>query len=180
MSRSSSSRGCASCGGGSYTRSPSPPTSRAGCGCGCGGSCGGSCGGGSCGCGGGKAMVATRAQPIAQTRTYDAARCPTFAMSCETKQALRDCAKVALCDLMRCVSEALCPDGKFDLSRFQDPATPPAAPRPPSLRDELLNCVGQAACSFMHCVPEVLCPDGCDARAPADCLPCGYAVEVVR
>lgn len=120
-------------------------------------------------------MVRSTAAP--PTRTYDSAQCPTFAISCETKQALRDCAKVALCDLLRCVSEALCPDGKFDLDQFKAKNDDGTTKR--SLQTELINCLGQAACSFMHCVPEALCPEPCGA-APVECLPCSYAVEVVR
>jgi hypothetical protein len=187
---SSSSRGCGTCGGGAYQPPATTPpvydpcaggltssaTRReASCGCGCGG-------GGSCSCGTSKAMVRVPA-----TRTYDSAACPTFAISCETKQALRDCAKTALCDLLRCVSEALCPDGQFNLDRYKTPApvvddngNPTTPPAPHSLQTDLLNCLGQAACSFMHCVPEALCPAPCDAPAPVDCLPCSYAVEVVR
>jgi hypothetical protein len=186
---SSSSRGCATCGGGSYHPSAPPPavydpcagglapsavSRERGCGCGC-------SGGGACSC--------TKA--VARTRTYDSAKCPTFAVSCETKLALRDCAKVALCDLLRCVSETLCPDGEFDLSRFEKHEIAPggigdaggtdavATPRP-SLQTELINCVGQALCTFMHCVPQALCPEPCALPAPVDCLPCDYAVEVVR
>jgi hypothetical protein len=188
-SSSGSTRGCGSCGGGSYHPPAVAPSScdpcaggltssasrrEASCGCGRGGGC-------SCGS---TAMV--RAAPAWATRTYDREQCPTFAISCETKQALRDCAKVAFCDLLRCVSETLCPDGQFDVERFSTKPPPvivpggSAATTPQrTLQAELLNCVGQALCTFMHCVPQALCPEPCD-RAPVDCLPCGYAVEVLR
>jgi hypothetical protein len=179
----SSSRGCGTCGG-SHSQPTSPPapvydpcagglvrtaaTRERGCGC---------AGGGSCGCSPNRSPA---------TKTYDRDQCPTFAISCETKQALRDCAKVALCDLLRCVSDTLCPDGTFDASRFQKTAVvdpPPggvAAPVEPPIGTQLLNCFGQALCTFMHCVPEALCPEPCATTAPIDCLPCGYAVEVSR
>ena len=49
------------------------------------------------------------------------------------------------------------------------------------LQTELINCVGQLACSFMHCIPDALCPpDACETETPVDCLPCGYAVEVLQ
>jgi hypothetical protein len=170
MAYSSNSRGCGTCGGGTAKPpAPAPPTYDP-------------CGGGlamtaprreaSCGCGGGGGSGCTCNQrPVAvPTRNYNAKDCPTFAVSCETKQALRDCAKVALCDFLRCLSETVCPDGRFDLERLQ---------KNERLRGDLINCVGQLACSFMHCVPEALCPEPCAPEAPVDCLPCGYAVEVL-
>jgi hypothetical protein len=125
-------------------------------------SCGGSCGGRGCGC----------ATP---TRTYDAAQCPTVAISCETKERLRTCVKTALCDFARCVTDVLCPDGRFDSTVLRDKET----------TRELADCVGQLACSFLHCLPEALCPEECPPPcapppSPIDCLPCGYAVEVLR
>ncbi|MEZ4399299.1 MAG: hypothetical protein R3B06_04725 [Kofleriaceae bacterium] len=130
------------------------PTREAGCGCGCGGA-------GGC-----------RTGASAPTRTYG--DCPPWKPSCETQTAVRDCAKVALCDLLRCVSETLCPDGQFDVANFQTGN----GGRP--LGEQLVNCLGQALCSFMHCLPEALCPEPCAPATPVDCLPCGYAVEVVR
>lgn len=130
---------------------PAPPTtSSGGCGCGCSGchSC------------------------APQTKTYDSSKCPTWAISCETKSALRDCVKEALCDFARCVTDTLCPGGRYDPKVFASRET----------RQELADCVGQLACSFLHCLPDALCPpDDCGPpQVPADCMPCGYAVEVLR
>jgi hypothetical protein len=151
------------------------PRREAGCGCGCGGR-------GGC-----------RSTALAKTKTYG--DCAPWKPSCETQDALRECAKVALCDLMRCLSETLCPDGKFDLANFrQDDQEAPAAGAdggvhggPPAVRtakapigEQLINCVGQALCSFMHCLPDALCPETCAPSVPVDCVPCGYAVEVLR
>ena len=169
----SSSRGCSSCGGSSY-QPPAPtvtpydpcaggrgsvaPPREVGCGCGCGGR-------------GGCARTA-----MTRTKTYG--DCPPWKPSCETQDALRECAKVALCDLLRSVSEVLCPDGRFDLANFNQPS----AVNQPSIGEQLANSVGQALCSFMHCLPDALCPtDDCGSAAtPVDCLPCDYAVEVMR
>lgn len=170
-SHSKGSRGCGTCGGGSYTAPPAAAPVFDPCGnnlaisrpkeksCGCGKR------GGSCRCG------TARPRPAPKPRNYKKEECPTFAISCETKQALRDCVRTALCDMLKCLSETMCPDGKFDISNVQGNA---------QLRTDLINCVGQAACSFMHCLPEALCPEPCEPAAPVDCLPCGYAVEVVR
>lgn len=168
-SHSSNSRGCGSCGGGSSYQPPSPqPSPYDPCGstaltapkekaCGCGKR------GGACSC------KTSRKAPA--PRNYHKQDCPTLAISCETKTALRECARTALCDFMRCLSETLCPDGKFDIQNLQNND---------QLRVDLVNCVGQLACSFMHCLPDALCPEPCEPAAPVDCLPCGYAVEVLR
>jgi hypothetical protein len=140
---------------------PRPPDKCTGCGGGCGDDCG-------CGCSG-----CSKSEP--RTKTYDSEKCPTFSISCETKDALRECVKVALCDLLRCVSGTLCPDGRFDSDIFD-------STKNPDIGKQLIDCVGQAACSFMHCLPDALCPPACDDKPDShvDCLPCGYAVEVVR
>ncbi len=164
--RSRSGCGCGG-GGGSYTPPPAAPpvdpcrggippvapSREPSCGCGCGGchSC----------------------KP--PTRTYDSAACPTLAISCETKTALRDCLKVALCDFVKCVTDVVCPTGKFDSNVFNNAAT----------SQQLVDCVGQLACSFLHCLPDALCPPPCEPESPpppaaVECLPCDYAVEVLR
>ena len=127
-----------------------PPTSSGGCGCGCSGC-------GSC---------------APKTYTYDSSQCPTWTISCETKNALKDCVKQALCDFARCVTDTLCPGGRYDPKVIASRET----------RQELADCVGQLACSFLHCLPDALCPpDDCGTpQVPADCMPCGYAVEVLR
>lgn len=178
--RHSSSSSCGSCGGGSYQPPAPTPTPYDPC---AGGLAGGaprreaSCG---CGCGG---RGGCRSTALARTKTYG--DCAPWKPSCETQDALRECAKVALCDLLRCVSEVLCPDGKFDVANFRNQdhlvaGNEAAAPKAP-IGEQLVNCVGQALCSFMHCLPDALCPEPCPpGDVPIDCLPCDYAVEVVR
>lgn len=164
-----SSGNCGSCGGHHHPPPALPPAPSDPCagglvssaapretGCGCGGRCGGRCAAGA-----------------ARPRTYG--NCAPWRPSCETQDALRDCVKVALCDLLRCVSDTLCPDGVFDMANFRD-----RGDDEPSVGEELVNCFGQALCSFMHCLPDALCPEVGPGRAPIDCLPCDYAVEVVR
>ncbi len=161
MTTSTSSRGCSTCGGTHSTPVPQPTPTPSSCGC-----------GGGCGC--------KQPTPTAPTKTYDSDQCPTFAISCETKSALRDCIKVALCDFLRSLSETLCPDGRFDVTRFDNSQTPEASKQ---LETDLINSVGQLACSFLHCVPDALCPPEEPTTPPTravDCLPCDYAVEVVR
>lgn len=151
MSYSSSSNRCGSCGGSSYRppASSTPTYDR---------------------CAGGLSMTA-RPQEKSPSKNYNKEDCPTFAISCESKQVFRDCAKTALCEFLRCVTETLCPDGKFELETLRDNK---------KLGEELINCVGQLACSFMHCVPDALCPEPLETPTPIDCLPCGYAVEVLQ
>jgi len=160
--------GCGSCGGSHATPPPAPPpydpcaggirpAARATERCsGCGG------GGGGCSCG------------SKSTRTYDREQCPTFAISCETKNALRDCVKVALCDFARCLADALCPDGRYDSAIWQ-------GQKGEDTQKKLNDCIGQLACSFLHCLPDALCPpEDCVPPPPVECLPCGFAVEVQR
>ena len=171
MAHGSSTYGCGTCGGSHRTPAAPTPTydpcagglaapSR-GCGC------GGRGGGGGCGCRG-----ASSTKPRA--RTYDKEQCPTWQVSCESKQALRDCTREALCGLMRCLAETFCPDGTFDLKEIQERG------KDGEWGYQLINCLGQAACTFAHCVPDALCDAPCDAPPVIDCLPCGYAVEVRR
>lgn len=127
-----------------------------------------------CSCGGGCTCHAAPAG-----KTYDSSECPTFAISCETKQALRECVKVALCDFARCATEALCPDGRYQPAPPEIDATTgqPVVDR----TQNLIDCIGQLACSFLGCLPEALCPPPCPPpAAEPDCLPCDYAVEVRR
>ena len=146
----SPSRGCSSCGGSHSTPAPSPtPTS--GCKC-------------------GSPQTCTCGSRLPTTRTYDSTQCPTLAISCETKTALRDCLKIAVCDFLRAVSETLCPDGRFDSNVFEYP----------NFGKNLIDDVGQLACSFIHCVPDALCGPTCETAPAVDCVPCDYAVEVQR
>jgi hypothetical protein len=153
-STSSTSRSCC---GGSHTSSPAPapraaaPRAPAR-----------SAPADACGCGGGCSTGAT-------TKTYG--DCPTLRISCETKAKLRDCVKTAVCDLLRTVADAYCPDGKFDPERMSK-----------STKTDLYQGFGQLVCSLAHCVPEALCPpEPCPpALPPGDYLPCDYAVEVTK
>lgn len=147
-SRTSAIDPCSPCAG--VAQPPPAATSTPSCGCGCSG--------------------CSSCAPA--TKTYDSSQCPTWAISCETKSALKDCVKQALCDFARCVTDTLCPGGRYD----------PQVLRSDETRQELADCVGQLACSFLHCIPDALCPpDDCATpQVPADCMPCGYAVEVLR
>lgn len=156
------SNGCGTCGGGSY-RPPTvtPPVNDP-------------CPGGiattgkpreSCGC----AKCAAKTAPV--KKNYNSDDCPTLSISCETKTAIRECVKVALCDFMRCTTDVLCPDGRFAMSNLSENK---------ELGTQLIDCLGTALCSFMHCIPEALCPEEPKPTAEVDCLPCGYAVEVPR
>lgn len=154
MSHSSSSYRCGSCGG-THRSSTTTTTTYDHC------------------AGGLKMTAQTReaACTCGSGKHYDKEDCPPFfAISCETKQALRDCAKEALCDFARCVTEALCPDGRYETATLRA-ANIKVGP-------QLVDCFGQLACSFLRCLPEALCEEG--EAAPADCLPCDYAVEVVK
>src|SRR5689334_13450883 len=96
-----------------------------------------------CGSCGGSHRSSTALVPSSDRCAPDDADRGVFSMSPETKRALRDCAATAFCEFLRTLSEALCPDGKFDIVYLQKNKLLPAA---------LANSVGQLACSFAHCL----------------------------
>jgi hypothetical protein len=138
------------CAGG-IPRSTRPPEVCGGC---------GGCSAHGCQCGGPR-----------PTKTYD--NCPPCRISCETKDALRECVKVAVCDFLRCFADTFCPDGEYDPKIFASD----------KFGELLKGCFGQMVCSIAHCIPEALCPEPEECPPPAvapDCLPCGFAVENPR
>jgi hypothetical protein len=127
-----------------------------GCGCGCGG-------GGAhatpcrCGCSGG----ALRSFPPA--RYEDDGSCASvFSVSCETRWRIRECFKVAFCDLLRCASEELCEDG--EIVDTGDPG----------------KCIDRFVCSLLECLPEAICPpaekDPCCPPVRSSACHCNFAV----
>lgn len=135
---------------------------KGGGGCGCGGSGRAPTGSGSgCGCqSGSPAHGAAGASPA---RYRDDGRCaPLWDISCDTRWRLRACVKTALCDMLRCMADEVCEDGRF-------------APNP-----DLGACLEGFVCSLLHCLPDALCPP----TQPAPCCPdegagscsCNFAV----
>lgn len=132
--------------------------------CGCGGSCGSPA---SCGCGGssacGCASCGGGAIQFPPARRGENGECASlFSISCDTKWRLRECFKQSLCDLLRCLGDELCDDGKFANS--------------PDLGD----CLEGFVCSLVNCLPEAICPPPppstiCLTQVPDDCG-CNFAV----
>lgn len=119
---------------------------------------------GGCGCGCGGSSVATTAVAT-PCRPAPApappAQCGAFTISCDTKNQLAACLKVALCDLLRALGQEVCGPTL---------STNSAAGR----------VLRAAACSLFSCLPETLCPPPVPALPPAqagDC--CNFAVEEV-
>lgn len=139
--------------------------SRAGTGCACGktGGCGCACGGSACG------------RQFSPARYDEDGRCESvFDISCETRWRVRECFKVAFCDLLRCLGDELCEDGQFQTT-----------PKP-----DLEKCLETFVCSIVTCLPDAICPPkkpcceascepvcepACPPRLPAPCN-CNYAV----
>lgn len=131
-------------------------------GCGCGGACGGACGCGSgvpaCGCKscGGRHIL------FPPARLDEDGKCMSmFSISCETKTRVRECFKQSLCDLLRCVGEEVCEDGRFS-----------------STKPDLGKCLEGFVCSLLTCLPEAICPPPakvCITQPVSDC-DCNYAV----
>lgn len=125
-------------------------------GCGCGGSCGSSAACGCASCGGGAVQF-----PPAR-RDEDGACGSLFSISCDTKWRLRECFKQSLCDLLRCLGDQICDDGKF------------------ASQPDLGECLEGFVCSLVTCLPEAICPPPppstvCLTQAPDDCG-CNFAV----
>ena len=88
-----------------------------------------------------------------------------FAISCDTQYRIKLCIKQAICELLWCLDEKLCPNGQLQL----EPG--------PILKECLLSFL----CSLIHCLPEAICPPSADPPEPTVVsLPeifCNYAVE---
>jgi hypothetical protein len=133
-------------------------------GCGCGGSAQAPSGSGSgCGCGcqsGPQTHGATGANPA---RYRDDGRCaPLWDISCDTRWRLRACVRTALCDMLRCMADEVCENGRF-------------APDP-----DLGACLEGFVCSLLHCLPDALCPpaqpEPCCLDQGAGSCSCNFAV----
>lgn len=118
-------------------------------GCGCGSSGGCDCGkGSSCSCGG----HGTHVFPPA--RYEEDGSCGNWlTVSCETRWRVRECFKIAFCDLLRCMGEELCEKEERNLS----------------------DCFGDFLCSLLTCLPEAICPPP-DTCEPC-CHPAGHAID---
>lgn len=127
--------------------------------CGYGGGCG--CGGGSdCGCGCGHTHGHRNFPP---TRYNDDGTCaPLGKVSCDTQWRVRECFKIAFCDMLRCLADEVCEDGQF----AQEP--------------DAGKCLEGFVCSLLHCLPDAICPppekDDCCAAAPEPSCNCNFAV----
>jgi hypothetical protein len=110
------------------------PMAANGCGCGRGGTA-------ACKCGGG-----TRDFPPARYKG-DGSCESFFDISCETRWRVRECFKVAFCDLIRCFGDEMCDEnGQI-------------APKP-----DFGACLERFVCSVLTCLPDAICP-------PPDCKP---------
>ena len=81
---------------------------------------------------------------------------------------VKDCVRVAFCDLVWCVLGLVCVDGKFNRAVFDDER----------IMDQLADCLMEFVCSLLRCIAVALCPP----ETPT-CLPetanCDFAVEEV-
>jgi hypothetical protein len=119
------------------------------CGCGRGGSC--SCGG-------------HHGRSFAPARYDEDGNCASpYDVSCDTQWRIRECFKIAFCDLIRCFGEELCEDGKFK----EEP--------------DFGACLEGFLCSLVNCLPEAICPpekpEFCCTALPEPSWDCNYAVR---
>lgn len=108
-------------------------------GCGCGRSTAGACG---CAAGVARSPARYRADGSCESIT---------SVSCDTRWRIRECFKLALCDLLRCVGDELCEDGRIAANAQPD----------------FGKCLETFVCSLVTCLPDAICPP------PAKpCSPC--------
>jgi hypothetical protein len=100
-------------------------------GCGCGrASTGVGCG---CGAGVSRSPARYRADGSCESITT---------VSCDTRWRIRECFKVALCDLLRCLGDELCEDGRLAANAKPD----------------FGRCLETFVCSLVTCLPDAICP----------------------
>jgi len=89
--------------------------------------------------------------PFHPARYTDEGECESiFQVSCETKWRIRECFKVAFCDLLCCVGEQMCDDGQLQDAQLGD-------------------CLESFVCSFITCLPGAICPPEAPACKPTGC-----------
>ena len=106
-----------------------------GCGCGRGGTP--AC---TCGDGGARDFPPARYKADGSCESF-------FDISCETRWRVRECFKVAFCDLIRCFGDEMCDEnGQF------------------ASKPDFVACLERFVCSVLTCLPDAICP-------PPDCKP---------
>lgn len=111
----------------------------------------------------------TTAQPLDAFRAIDEDR-GLLSMSPETKARLRECLASVTCELMLCLGDDVCVDGKVDFDRLAD-------------NERLADCLSRALCTVIQCIPAAICPPSAPALEPTCApsqrprLPCNFAVE---
>jgi hypothetical protein len=142
--------------------------------------CGGTCGGRGCGCSGTASCTDCIPRGVPANEHCTCGTCPPrppeactpWTPSCETRNRLRVCLKDILCELLLCIEQALCKDGRLDPNALRQ------------WRQHLIKCFADLFCRLLRCIREALCPPPVDCK-PAlppvnDCIPCSYAVEDPR
>lgn len=130
---------------------------------------------GCCACG-------TASLPPAVPRYDEDGNCDVgiFDIDCETRARLAQCFKKIICDLLLCIGDELCEDGKLKLDdRSGGNQGEEEQEEGDSLGERLLSCLGTAVCSAVECIPQALCPPPPVQQGPCAPLPCSFAVEEV-
>lgn len=84
---------------------------------------------------------------------------PWFTISCDTRWRMRECFKVAFCDMLRCFRDEICDEN----CRFAE-------------SPDLARCLELFVCSLLGCLPDAICPPcepepTCCLPAPVQCAP---------
>jgi hypothetical protein len=99
--------------------------------------------------------------------------CEPWTPSCETRNRLRTALREAVCDVLACFEQAVCPAGTLDPAALAQWQT------------HLARCFADVFCKLLRGLREAICPPPPVVTPPSvapaiDCLPCSYAVEDLR
>jgi hypothetical protein len=125
-------------------------------GCGC-GSASGATSGGSCGCAACGGHADYQFSPA--RRDADGKCVSVLKISCDTGWRVRECLKISICELLRCVGDEVCDNGQF------------------AANPDLKGCLEGFVCTLLTCLPEAICPTPPQVNCHPALLPddCNYA-----
>jgi len=113
-----------------------------------------------CGCGRPSCEHCGKNHHFAPARLDKDGNCaPWFSISCDTRSRVRECFKIAFCDMLRCLGDEICDEN----CRFAD-------------RPDVTRCIESFVCSLLGCLPDAICPPSkpeptCCLPAPEQCAP---------
>jgi len=116
----------------------------------------------SCGCGRPGCEYCEKNHSFAPARVDKDGDCePWFSISCDTRSRIRECFKIAFCDMLRCLGDEICDEN----CRFAE-------------NPDVMRCLESFVCSLLGCLPDAICPP--NKPEPTYCLPAPCAPDCRR